>query len=235
MKTCVQTKLSRALVACSGIALLSFALAGCSTTGYKRGDAAAKSFQYAAIQVQEESQALTATIRTLDTMTKQPAADLKPQFRQYNRALNRLEKCVARNESAAVRLAAKNYLYLQHWDNQLTNINYETVRASSEARKTDVTNQYQAVNQRYTEAREVMQPLLKYLNDIRRALDTDLTPAGLNALQPVVANAEENATKVQQALGRLTSELASSGARMSTVAFRSVAHPTTNTVTATGR
>ncbi len=58
---------------------------------------------------------------------------------------------------------------------------------------------------------------MDYLQDIRRALRSDLTPGGLAAVKNVVTKADENAGKVQTALGRLATDLNASGTRMSSV------------------
>jgi len=73
------------------------------------------------------------------------------------------------------------------------------------------------VNRRYTEARAATQPLISYLVDIRKALSNDLTTGGLEAVKPIVQNAEENATKVRTALARLTNELNDSSVQLASI------------------
>jgi DNA repair exonuclease SbcCD ATPase subunit len=207
-------------------AVLSPLLIGCSTTTHDRGDSAAKSLQSAAAEVQVERHQLTLTMTSLESLVHKPAMDLRPQLKQFSANLDRLEAAARRNDKAAETALERNARYLESWDRQLTNMNYEVVRESSEKRRTEVAQNFNAVNRRYTEARTVMEPLLSYLNDIRRALDSDLTLNGLQAIKPVVANAQENAQKVHAALGRLGDELANAGARMSPVVMQTASNPT---------
>jgi len=197
----MNSNLTRAKIV-SSLTLASFAagLAGCSTTGYERGDAAARSLQNAAAEVQIQSRELRFTMSTLETLVNKPAVDLKPQFDTFSKSLNRLQAAVARNQRAAEAVVAKNAEYLASWDRQITNMNYEVVRTRSVERRGEVTDRFAAVTRRYAEARTVMRPLLAYLTDIRRALSSDLTLAGLEAIKPIVSNAGENAGKVQLAL-----------------------------------
>jgi hypothetical protein len=205
-----------AMVGCSTLALLT----GCETDGFKKGDSAARSYRDASWEVQAESRTLDSTIASLNSLVNQPAADLKPQFERFDQCLYQLEHAAERNEHAAVRIAARNAEYLDAWNKELSTMSFEAVRARSEARKTEVSGHFDAVNRRYSEARSTTEPLIDYLNDIRRALSTDLTPAGLESIKPIVSNANANARKVQEALGRLSTELASSSASMSSVNYQ---------------
>jgi hypothetical protein len=213
MKTRKHSHLAICIVACLTLA----SLTACKTATYDRGDAAARSLQNAAAEVQIESRYLTFTMSALEDLVKKPAADLRPQFKQFSKNLDRLEACARRNEKAAESTYLKHAAYFRSWDRQITNMNYEVVRSRSETRRTEVTERFNAVNRRYYEARTTMQPVLAYLNDIRRALGSDLTPAGIEAAKPIVANAADNAKKVQVALAKLTDELSDSGARMASV------------------
>jgi hypothetical protein len=213
------------------LVLAGVTLAGCTTTGYQKGDVAAQSLKDAAGQVRAENQALDLTMVTLrDLVNKspdenppdakrlnQPAIDLKPAYQRFSRALDRLEAAAARTDQAATKFAQKNAAYLANWNKELNTMSYEAVRTRSAARKNEVSQRFEAVNRRYSEARAVTQPLISYLNDIRKALGTDLTTGGLASVKPIVQNAEENTVKVQAALGRLTDELSASSMQMASI------------------
>jgi hypothetical protein len=221
MKTILKNSFSTLLFA--GAALCAACLmTGCETNGFQKSDAAAQGYRDASWEVQAESRTLDSTVASLNSLVNQPAPDLKPQYEQFNQCLYQLESAAARNEHAATRIAARNAAYLETWNKELGAMSFEAIRARSEARKTTVTDHFEAVNRRYTEARSVTEPLIDYLNDIRRALSTDLTPAGLQSIKPVVANANDNARKVQEALGHLSTELAASSASMSSVTYQAV-------------
>jgi len=202
-------------------------LTGCQTAGFKKADSAAASLQNAATEVQAENQTLDLSMATLRDLVNKPSGDLKVQYQRFSKSVDKLESAVARNERAATRVSEKHAAYLASWDKELGSMNYEAIRLRSEARKNEVSAHFETVNRRYNEARAAMQPLVDYLKDIRTALSTDLTPAGLESVKPILSNAEENAGKVQVALGRLTNELNNSSTRISSVAWQT-ATPGTN-------
>ena len=206
-------------------------LAGCTTTGYQKGDKAAQSLRNASAQVQAENSALDLTMATLRDLVNttgaeaqpdakrfnQPSVDLKPGFERFSKALDRLQAAAARNDQAAAQIAQKHAAYLANWNKELATMKYESVKTRSEARKNEVSRRFESVDRRYAEARAATQPLIAYLIDIRKALSNDLTTGGLEAVKSIVQNAEENTTKVRAALARLTNELNASSTQMASI------------------
>ena len=78
--------------------LIVLVAAGCQSNGYKKGDDAAVSLRAAAQEVQAESQAIDATLEALNDLIQKPAPDLKPQFKYYSPAVDRLERSARRAE-----------------------------------------------------------------------------------------------------------------------------------------
>jgi DNA repair exonuclease SbcCD ATPase subunit len=194
---------------------------GCKTTSHDRSAAAAVSLQAASAEVQAESQALDATISALDDLVQRPVGDLRMQFRAYGASLNRFIGAVNRTETTGGKMREKNAAYMKAWDEQLALMTFEHIRQSSEARKAEVSGQLEQLDTRYAETHTAVEPLAAYLEDIRRALDADLTLAGLEAVKPIVTNAGENATKVRTALAKLSEELSNSSNRMSSIVAQS--------------
>ena len=60
-------------------------------------------------------------------------------------------------------------------------------------------------------------PLMDYLEDIRKSLGADLTVGGLQSVKGFLSNAQENAAKVQTALGKVSTQLASAETSFSSV------------------
>jgi len=57
--------------------------------------------------------------------------------------------------------------------------------------------------------------LVDYLQDIRKALSADLTVGGVDAMKPLVSNANTNANSVQTALAQAKTDLNSLSTQMS--------------------
>ncbi|HZR20174.1 MAG TPA: DUF2959 family protein [Verrucomicrobiae bacterium] len=203
-----------------GLALVLGIEAGCTSTGYQRGDVAAVSMQRAASEVQTQERAMDQTMAALRDLVNQPQGDLRIAFKRYSKALDRLIASTERTETTGKTMEAKNAAYVAEWDRQLQAIDFGHIHELSEARRNEVTNRMDAIERRYHDSQEAMVPLITYLLDIRRALSIDLTTAGLESMKGVVQNANDNVAKVQMALDSLTTELTTSSARMSSMAYQ---------------
>jgi hypothetical protein len=192
-------------------------LAGCASANYQKADAANGSLQKAAVAINLESRAIDGTMSSLDDLVNKPSSDLKPQFDRFSASLDRLIDSSSRAEKAAAEASRKSEEYFQAWEKEAATINYEAVRDQSVSRKTELSNEFNTVNQRYRENQAVVVPLISYLTDIRTALSTDLTAGGVQSVKPLAENAEGNARKVQAALARLSNDLTASGTGMSSV------------------
>lgn len=112
-------------------------------------------------------------------------------------------------------LVRSNAAYIAAWNKQLGTITNADVRSRSEARKAEVTNQFNATNAHYAQAQSALRSLVNYLQDIRKALSTDLTLSSVEAVKSIVSNARTNASNVQAALAQAGTELTALSASMS--------------------
>jgi phage shock protein A len=166
------------------------------------------------------------TIAALSELISQTNGDLAGPFKHYSRSLDQLIASAQKTESTGREMEEKNAAYLAEWDKQLASIDYGHIHEISEARRSAVTNSLDAIRRRYQESQAAVQPLISYLMDIRRALSSDLTMGGLEALKSVTQNANDNVAKVQTALDALRTELTTSSAGLSSVAYQANTAPT---------
>ena len=202
-------------LALAALLLLVTWLAGCGTTVYKQGDRAADSAQSAALGFQTESQALAGTMATLSDLVDKPAPDLKPQYQSFSAALDGLVAALKRGEVAHNHLVRSNAAFLATWDKQLTTMTNADIRSRSEARRADVSNQFDAAHKRCLEAQDALRSLIGYLQDLRKALSMDLTRGGIDAAKPLVRNANTTADKVQADLAQAGTDLKALSVQMS--------------------
>jgi hypothetical protein len=190
-------------------------LAGCQSTVHRQGDRAAGSAQATALEVQTQSQMVEATMAALNDLVYKPAADLKPQFESFSSALDRLVAGARQGGVTGSRLERSNAVYLAAWSKQLTTITNADVRSHSEARKIEVGNQFRAAQSQYAQAQGNLWSLVDYLQDVRRALSTDLTANGLQAVKPLVSTATTRVNQTRAALTQSQNSLTTLGSAMS--------------------
>ena len=202
------------------IGLSILVLTGCTSTGYKKGDAAAIASQTAAAEVQAEARTLELSMAALNDLLNKPNPDLKPQFQRFSQSVDELIRATQWTDRTARGMQQRNTAYLKTWNKELGQMNYQAIRDRSAARKAEVSSQLETINRQYREARAAVQPLIAYLEDIRRALSADLTNRGLEAVRASAGNANGNSEKLQAALGSLAAQLTASSASMSSFAWQ---------------
>jgi hypothetical protein len=192
----------------------SIALTGCNTAGYHRSGAVAASMQVAATEVQAESEELENVMRGLRQLANGSEDDFRISFHQFSSSLDRLKTAARRTEATGKRMVRKGDVYFESWNKNLETIDYEHIRDLSASRRTEVTNRFAEIDRRYRESQAAVQPLITYLQDIRTALNSDLTQAGIKSLAGVMQNADASAEKVRGALRALSHELVSSSSTL---------------------
>jgi len=190
-------------------------LAGCRSTGYIKSDAAAWHLQATAGEVRSESGDLDATMTALNDLVKRPSGDLRLQFQRLSLALDQLTAAARRTSDRAAGLHRKSAAYFETWDRELAAMNDEQIRKASAARRAEVSGQYETTIRRYQQAQEALMPLIAYLQDIRSALSTDLTIAGLQAANLPADNASDKSDKVKSELAQSAGDLDALGVKMS--------------------
>jgi len=211
----MKTNSSLQIIGASLLALTVLWLAGCASVGYNKGDATARALENAATQAQDESRTLELTMTSLNDLVNKPAADLKPQFEKFSKALDQLAAAEKRTDAASISVSEKGAVYFQAWDQELAGMSYEPIRNQGRTRKAEVTKTFDDVTHRYHEAQASLPPLLDYLRDIRKSLRSELTPGGLASVKNLVANAQDKADNSQKALAKVAADLTTLSKSMS--------------------
>lgn len=201
------------LAACAALLLVT----GCASPGYNKGNQAAQDIQTAANRIAALPVQIDKTMASLDELVTKPQADLRPQYKQFTANLNDVESAAKDIASARRSMAEKSKQFFAAWDAQLAQINNEDIKARSQARKDEVSQRLESIKRSYTEAETTFSPFLSELQDIRKYLSVDLTPAGLAAIQSTVTKADADAAKLTATITQLAEQFKSLGLAMSSV------------------
>jgi hypothetical protein len=200
----------------SSLAMLALALVtGCKTTNYVRSDETAGKLQATAAEIRIAITNLDGTITALNDLLVNPTGDLRIQYDRFSLNLDRLADSSKRAFDEGPKLQRLSSSYFAAWDKELMTISDEQIRRTSTARKAEVSNQYAGTIGAYQGCQESLTSLLRYLKDIRQALSTDLTIAGLQSVKQPGSSATESAAGARNALGQAAHELDALAAKMS--------------------
>lgn len=212
---------ARTLTAYSPVASLVASLlilAGCTSTGHQKSEAAAGGLQSAADRIAQAQVMRGAMLVALNDLMDNPQPDLRPQFKKFTSSLKAWVNQIQDVESKSASMQLKGAAYFEKWDEELAKIQNEDIRRRSLARKEAVTKQFEKIRTAYAEVDQTRRPLITDLTDIQTALSADLTRAGLDAVKPHVTKANKDAVPLGKAVDKLVAEFKALGLAMSAVA-----------------
>jgi chromosome segregation ATPase len=187
------------------IALAAFA-AGCATKGYQKADQTGAYLQTAAETVNKGIAQIDTATGALKALVENPQADMQAQFKTFSAAVANLESLTKDVGTRAAKIQQLGTNYLRTWSTNLATIQNEDIRKQSAERKDEVMKKFEAMKTSYGDAREAFRPLLADLKDIRTALSTDLTAAGVEAIRKSMTGVNKRAEDVRNSLAELSTQ-----------------------------
>lgn len=212
-RSLLSTPVTTCLAACAAALLL----AGCASSGYQKGEKTAQNIQTAANRISALPALVDKTLASLDDLVNKPAADLRPQFKQFSANLAEVESAGKEVGAARRSMGEKSKEFFAEWDKQLAQINNEDIKARSEARKKEVTEKLEAIKRSYTEAETAFRPFVSELKDVQKYLSVDLTTGGVAAIKETVAKANQQAVTLKASATKLAEDFKALGVAMSSV------------------
>jgi hypothetical protein len=192
--------------------------AGCASSAHDQGHQTAAHIQTAAHHIAALPAAIDKTLASLNDLVNRPAADLRPQYKEYVFNLAVVEDAGKEIVDARIELGQQGKAYFADWDAQLAQIKNEDIKARSQGRRTEVAQQLQAIKRSYAETELVYRPFIAKLKDVQRYLSVDLTPDGVAAIQGTVTKAVADAGPLNASLTKLANAFKNLGLAMSSAA-----------------
>jgi len=190
------------------IALLTISglFAGCATSGYQKAGNVASNVEKAADSIAKGSEQIDLTLAALTDLVNNPQPDLKPQFKKFSSDVNAVEAFAKNVAGRAKNMSTLGTNYFATWEAEIAKIQNEDIRKRSTERKEAVMKHFEKVKVDYNEAKTAFIPFMNDLKDIRTALSTDLTTAGITSIKGVAEKTNKNAVSVRQSLAKLVAD-----------------------------
>jgi hypothetical protein len=167
----------------------------------------ATSMKETRLEAERTRDQLATTLTTLTTLTKQETGDLRPAYEAFTAEVARTEAAATATRTRASWMQGDGLNYFDDWQTTINSINNESLRKKSQKRLDAVKKSYAKVTVEYKEAAEQFKPLLADLNDIQKALSTDLTAKGVKSVRSTVSNANSHHKKVNRTINDALEEM----------------------------
>ncbi|MCX6937367.1 MAG: DUF2959 family protein [Verrucomicrobia bacterium] len=188
---------------------------GCASAGYDKAADTSISLRETANSISRGSAQVDATLATLTDLVNSPAENIKPQFQKFDDSVTKLASLSKEVGEDAADMEKQGSAYFKKWDEELAKINNEDIRSRSTERKSEVSERFSRVRVSYLRAKNAFTPLMSNLKDIRTALATDLTGAGLASIRSTANQAKGDAGPLRDSLGALAADFRALGVSLS--------------------
>ena len=170
-------------LACGCVLASALIISGCSSTGYSKGGNTAKGMSKTGAEVDAIVSQTELTLTSLSNLVYNPAPDLVPQYKSFEKATKKLSSLSKSVDDKALQMKERADAYFAEWDKGMTNISNADLRKTSEERRAVVSGAFEDVASSLKKSKEAFDPLLADLTDIQKVLSLDLTQGGLQAVR----------------------------------------------------
>lgn len=141
------------------------------------------------------------------TSPNTPAADLRSLYNTYGDQLARITQQAEQLRYDADAMRQKRQEYFTAWEQRETDVTNPSIRSAMESRKARLRAAHERISTTSLAAKEAYEPLMRDLQDVRRFLGTDLSPASTAMLGDVSKKANADAATVKQKIDAVIAEL----------------------------
>jgi hypothetical protein len=183
------------------LALLSFFIfSGCVSAPYRKTGRSRESMLEMKTALEDAHRQVTTTVTALDTLMAGTEGDLRPLFRTYDREVRNLERSSQSARERAEAMRTQNETFFGAWARRIEAIQDLVIREGSEGRFHTTQAEFKAVEAALFEVRDAYAPVIQGLSDLRTALGSDLTAAGVRTHTPSHRAVRNQAIDLQTAI-----------------------------------
>lgn len=195
-------KLRNQLLAVFATFLLSTAafLGGCATTGMDRSVKTSDSIQDLEKEIRKIDGQIDATSRSLEALVAPGNTELKKSFNNYSDNLEKLDDDGKKVIKRMDEMKEHSNDYFDEWEKQGTSYKNPEISKLSAERRMKLTEIYARVPAAGAGIKSSYLASLTTLKEIKSYLANDLTPKGIEAIDPVAKRAVQNLAELKVSL-----------------------------------
>lgn len=129
-------------------------------------------------------------------------SDIPAAFGQYRKALEAVRTTAKKVASTDADLSGDMNAYLETWEQNMAEVQNVKLREASMKRRTSAQERYQKVTEEFGGLWKAFEGHLTQLNEIEVALGSDLTPAGVAAIDDTLGDTQKQSDSVKKGLGK---------------------------------
>jgi len=180
-------------------------IGGCSSSGRaSESEKAISTMSDVSEQLDKAKMEVTDAMNALDGLSA--GGDLQKSFKTYQGAVSDVQKAGEKARTRWADMQQRGKEYIAKWQAEAQTTTPE-VRQGMEARREKIRANYESVQSSAKDVSNAYKPFLQGLQEIQKALSLDLSPSGVQSLQPAFSKAKSDGARLNQALDALKARL----------------------------
>lgn len=175
-------------------------LGGCATTGMDRSVKTSNSIRDVDSEIKKIMIQMDATSKSLDALVVAGNPDLKKTFNAYSDQLDKLDNEGKRVLKRMDEMKSHSKEYFAEWEKQGVAYKNPEISALSEERRTKLAEIYARVPAAAAGVKSSYLSYLTNLKEIKSYLSNDLTPKGIETINPVAKKSVEDMAALKESL-----------------------------------
>lgn len=181
---------------------------GCSSGGGRSAESqkAVEGFQSVRGNLAKAQKQVDESLASLNQLSS-GGGDVSKTYGTFSKEVDELDKAgkdaAKRSESMRKNLDA----YIKKWQAEMQTMQDPAIRASVGERQNAVRANFEKVRKAAQETRAAYTPFMATLQEVRKALSLDMSPAALTGLKPAIDNANKQGQTLKQKLAATDAEL----------------------------
>jgi hypothetical protein len=189
------------------VAAAQFFTAANAVAGYKQADKTGASIAEFRDEILNVKKEVDAAMVALDKVVAAAASDPRKAFKDFEKAVPRVDSAAQKAKKRAEDMRAKGQEYFKQWEAELATLNNEEVRKLADERKAKLQKTFESIKNFMDPAREQFTAWQGDLQDLQKYLSNDLTIAGVDAAKDLIAKTKTEGQGVQKTLDKVIAEL----------------------------
>jgi hypothetical protein len=198
--------ITRAIVGPAALSLFALVLAtGCASNKQTQGEKAFEGFEATRVQLADAQQKVDNTLQAMSQF--EYSGNLNNAFQNYKASITELEKCSEKAQWRAQAMREHEQKFIENWQKETAKIQDQNVKASMEARRDAVGQNFAQVRAAAAEARQAYEPFIRGNKDIAQSLSINLSPAMLPSLKPAIEQTRANGQALKAKIAVMQKQL----------------------------
>lgn len=186
--------------------ILILTLVGCQTNGVYKADKTVQAMNKKFATIESANDKITAATSSLRELIKE-GGDMKTEFKTFDKDVKNLISLQHQFRKLENKLDSSKSAFTDTWAERQLTIKNDELRNRSIKRRSQVTAEFNKVNQSIGKTKAEFDPWLQKVIDIRTYLENDLNPNGVASIKDVAPQVSKDAKPIKSKIDNLIIEL----------------------------